>query len=95
MVALADRNRLRILSVMARLQEQPRGELERSETQGICVCELQSISGAAQSKVSYHLRVLREAGIVRETQRGKWRFYAIDPDVSRGLMADLAELLGV
>ena len=69
--------------------------MERSETHGICVCELQSISGSAQSKVSYHLRVLREAGIVRETQRGKWRFYAIDPNVTRGLIADLAALLGV
>ena len=45
---------------------------------GICVCELQEQFGLGQSRTSYHLRVLREAGLVTEETRGKWSFYALD-----------------
>ena len=34
------------------------------DPRGICVCELQENLGLAQSKVSYHLRVLKEAGLI-------------------------------
>ena len=47
---------------------------------GICVCEFQEQFGLGQSRTSYHLRVLREAGLVTEEQRGKWSFYALDPE---------------
>lgn len=45
---------------------------------GICVCELQEQFGLGQSRTSYHLRVLKEAGLITEEQRGKWSFYALD-----------------
>ena len=61
---------------------------------GVCVCELQGLHGLAQSKVSYHLKVLREAGLVRETRRGKWSFYAIDQSAARAALAELGGLLG-
>ena len=38
---------------------------------GVCGCDFQEHFGLGQSKVSYHLRVLREAGLVREEARGK------------------------
>jgi ArsR family transcriptional regulator len=63
--------------------------------QGVCVCELQGLYGLAQSKVSYHLKVLREAGLVRETRRGKWSFYAIDQTAARAALAKLGGLLGL
>ncbi len=50
--------------------------------------------GLAQSKASYHLRVLREAGLVREERRGKWSFYTLDAESARGLLAELAARLG-
>ena len=48
---------------------------------GICDCEFQERFGLAQSKASRHLRVLKDAGLVREQTRGKWGFYAIDREV--------------
>ena len=61
---------------------------------GVCVCELQSLQGLAQSKVSYHLKVLRDAGLVREQRRGKWSFYAVDDDAAHEFAAALPRLLG-
>jgi len=48
-----------------------------------------------QSKVSYHVRKLREAGLVREQKRGKWSFYALDKDAAIGLLGELAAQLGI
>lgn len=45
-----------------------------------CVCELQDELGAAQSRLSFHLRVLREAGIVEDRRDGRWMYYRIVPD---------------
>ena len=67
----------------------------KGEPPGVCVCELQGLQGLAQSKVSYHLKVLREAGLVRETRRGKWSFYAIDQSAARAALAELGGLLGL
>lgn len=48
--------------------------------EGICVNEFQECFQLGQSKVSYHLRVLRETGLVREESRGKWSFYVLNRD---------------
>ena len=45
---------------------------------GICVCEFQEQFGLGQSRTSYHLRVLKDAGLVTEETRGKWTFYELD-----------------
>ena len=42
-----------------------------------CVCELQPVGGVAPNLLSYHLRVLREAGLVTATRRGRWIDYAL------------------
>lgn len=91
--ALADPTRLRMLSLIAQAQRCCRGQDPDAATDGVCVCELQRHFGLAQSKVSYHLRVLREAGFVRETRRGKWSFYAVEPTAAEKLLVDLAALL--
>jgi ArsR family transcriptional regulator, arsenate/arsenite/antimonite-responsive transcriptional repressor len=46
-----------------------------------CVCELQPVSAVTPGLLSYHLRVLREAGLVRATRRGTWVDYTIAPDL--------------
>ncbi len=61
---------------------------------GICVCELQEQFGLGQSRTSYHLRVLREAGLVTEETRGKWSFYELDRRALAGLLRDLGTLAG-
>ena len=62
---------------------------------GICVCEFMDYYGMGQSKVSYHLGKLKEAGLVREERRGKWSFYSLNGEVARQLLAEAAERLGV
>jgi ArsR family transcriptional regulator, arsenate/arsenite/antimonite-responsive transcriptional repressor len=62
--ALSDETRLEIIELL-------RGG-ER------CVCELTDTLDAAQSRLSFHLRVLKEAGIVRDRKDGRWVHYELD-----------------
>ena len=96
--ALADPIRLRMLAQMTAAQccRGPAAPgIFGGGPEGICVCELQSLYDLAQSKVSYHLKVLREAGLVHETKRGKWSFYAVDQNAARAALAGLGGLLGL
>ena len=45
-----------------------------------CVCDLQSALQAAQSRLSFHLRVLKDAGLVHDRRDGRWSYYALRPD---------------
>ncbi|HWI52875.1 MAG TPA: metalloregulator ArsR/SmtB family transcription factor [Symbiobacteriaceae bacterium] len=65
------------------------------ESEGICVCEFQELYGLGQSKVSYHLRILKDAGLVIEETRGKWTFYKINARTAREMLGWLQEQLRV
>ena len=45
-----------------------------------CVCELQESLDIAPNLLSYHLRILREAGLVETTRRGRWVDYRLSAD---------------
>jgi ArsR family transcriptional regulator, arsenate/arsenite/antimonite-responsive transcriptional repressor len=45
-----------------------------------CVCELMSALDAAQSRLSFHLRVLRDAGLVTDRRDGRWVYYTLCTD---------------
>ena len=45
-----------------------------------CVCDLQEGLEAAQSRLSFHLRVLKEAGLVTDRKEGRWSYYSIVPE---------------
>lgn len=64
--ALSDETRLAILEMLR--------DGER------CVCDLQADLDAAQSRLSFHLKVLREAGLVVDRKDGRWSYYSITPD---------------
>lgn len=64
--ALGDETRLQILATLRN------GEC--------CVCDLTDACGAAQSRLSYHLRVLKEAGILLDRRDGRWSYYCIAPE---------------
>jgi ArsR family transcriptional regulator, arsenate/arsenite/antimonite-responsive transcriptional repressor len=64
--ALSDETRLEIV-----------GLLRKGER---CVCELTDTLDAAQSRLSFHLRVLKDAGIVRDRKDGRWVHYELVPD---------------
>lgn len=61
---------------------------------GICVCELQEQFGLGQSRTSYHLRVLKEAGLVTEEIRGKWTFYELNRETLGNTVGILQGLVG-
>ena len=43
-----------------------------------CVCDLADALDAAQSRLSFHLKTLRDAGIVRDRKAGRWVYYTLD-----------------
>jgi ArsR family transcriptional regulator len=45
-----------------------------------CVCELQDQLDVAQSRLSFHLKVLRDAGLVQDRKEGRWSYYSIIPN---------------
>jgi ArsR family transcriptional regulator len=97
--ALSDPIRVRMLSMMA----EGRGCCDFSDSgvpagegeEGICVCEFEEAFSMGQSKVSYHVKKLKDAGLVREERHGKWTFYSLDRKVARSLLADAERHLGV
>jgi ArsR family transcriptional regulator len=72
--ALSDQTRLSILE-----------RLRRGER---CVCELTDALDAAQSRLSFHLRVLKDAGLVTDRREGRWMYYTVDAET----LAEVAEL---
>lgn len=77
--ALSDPIRLRILDLIEAGYEQ----LNVSPpviccSGGVCVCDIQDLMNMSQSKVSYHLRELKNANLLKETKVGKWNFYSIN-----------------
>ena len=63
--------------------------------QGICVCEFEEAFSMGQSKVSYHVKKLKDAGLAREERRGKWTFYSLEEEAARSLLADAEGHLGL
>ena len=43
-----------------------------------CVCDLQNVLEAAQSRLSFHLRTLKDAGLVSDRRDGRWIYYALN-----------------
>jgi ArsR family transcriptional regulator len=44
-----------------------------------CVCELTSSLGLAQSRLSFHLKVMRQAGLISAREEGRWVYYRLEP----------------
>ncbi|KAB8314302.1 winged helix-turn-helix transcriptional regulator [Tolypothrix campylonemoides VB511288] len=51
--------------------------IELLRTKELCVCDLCDALGVSQSKLSFHLKSLREAGLVRSRQEGRWIYYSL------------------
>ena len=54
-----------------------------------CVCKLQEQIPIAGNLLSYHLKVLREAGLVTTSRRGRWVDYALADDAAARMRAAL------
>lgn len=77
--ALADSTRMRIMLLVLK--------------QELCVCELESVLGMEQSRISHALRILRDAALIEERRDGRWIFYRAARDLPAGLLAYLKEAL--
>ncbi|MER7661041.1 MULTISPECIES: metalloregulator ArsR/SmtB family transcription factor [unclassified Streptomyces] len=75
---LADPLRLRIVTLLAR------------ET--LCTTHLVEETGARQTNLSNHLKVLREAGVVETEPCGRFTYYRLRPDVIDALAGQFADL---
>ena len=64
--ALADRHRVKILN-----------RLVSAGGEAVCVCDFEEMLGLGQSTVSYHLKLLLDAGIVEREKRGSYAYFSI------------------
>jgi ArsR family transcriptional regulator, arsenate/arsenite/antimonite-responsive transcriptional repressor len=64
--ALSDETRLQIVQILS--------DGER------CVCDLQDSLDAAQSRLSFHLKKLKDAGLVEDRKQGRWSYYSLNAE---------------
>ncbi len=74
--ALSDETRLKIVRLLSGGEQ--------------CVCDLQSSLRAAQSRLSYHLKTLKDAGLVVDRPDGRWVHYSLNQEA----LEELREILG-
>lgn len=80
--ALADPKRLELLKLIGQ-----RGS--------VCVCDLVDEMAMPQSKLSYHLKILLNAGLVTREAKGTWSYYALeDAEMERLLPEELVHMIG-
>jgi ArsR family transcriptional regulator len=58
----------------------------------VCVCEIESQFSLSQPTISHHLKLLREAALVRAEQRGLWSYYSVRAESLAPLLGYLASL---
>src|SRR4051812_20993220 len=75
--ALADPVRLRLLSMIAAVDE-------------VCSCDLLEPLGKAQPTVSHHTRALSDAGLITGEKRGRWVYWRVVPEQVEALRQALA-----
>ena len=76
--ALADRHRVKVLN-----------RLLAAGGEAVCVCDFEDMLGLKQSTVSYHLKLLLDAGIVTREKRGSYAYFSLAP----GAIEQVRELL--
>jgi len=57
-----------------------------------CVCELIEALKLSQSLLSFHLKVLKDAGLVRDRREGRWAYYALNAETIEAVGDFIREL---
>ncbi len=82
--ALSDPIRQRILRMLI---SHERGESQgwccTSPAEGVCNCDIVSALSLLQSRVSYHMKELADAGVIKEKSKGKWKYYSLNRETLR------------
>ena len=73
--ALADETRLQIIDCLLESEQ--------------CVCDLTDFLHIGQSRLSFHLKILKDAGILKDRREGRWIYYALEEDALQELSAVL------
>jgi ArsR family transcriptional regulator len=79
-MALTKTNSKKLVTLFHALSDETRLEIVRRLGSGEkCVCDLQDQLDAAQSRLSYHLKLLKDAGLVSDRRDGRWVHYSLVP----------------
>ncbi len=76
--SLADETRLRILNLLG--------------DRDFCVCELQDILQMSEPRISRHVRILKEAGLLSYRKKGKWVYYSLNKTEGKDLLLSYLQL---
>jgi len=77
--AISDKNRLKIIDLLS--------------CGKMCVCKITENLNLSQPNISHHLKVLKEAGLIKSTKRGKWVDYELKLEKLERLQLDLGEII--
>ena len=77
---LSDATRARIALLVAREKE-------------LCVCELTCALDEIQPKISRHLALLRESGLLADRRQGQWIYYRLHPDLPKWVIKMMQTML--
>lgn len=86
--ALGDPTRLKILDLL-RARGKSCCDLIARDERGLCACDIETAVGLSQAAISHHMSLLRRAGLVEATKRGRWMFYRRN----EAALANLAEAI--
>ena len=80
-LALSDAIRLQILELLVEGRGSVCCSPENPEApNGVCACDLLLKLDLASSRLSYHMKELREAGLTQEQKRGRWIYYTLNQE---------------
>ena len=79
--ALSDETRLRILKTISHMNT-------------LCECNLVPEFGLTQPTISYHLKVLREAGLITSQRKGQWVYHQVNEKAVLVAVRRLSEIAG-
>ena len=92
-MAAAKKNPERIARWFHALADETRlGIVDRLRAGERCVCDLTGDLEASQSRLSFHLKTLKDAGIVTDRREGRWVYYALNGD-TMAAMEDFVKTL--
>ena len=92
-LALSDPLRLHILDLLAAGRNNPCWSPDIPELPtAMCATDLQHMLGdIGGSKLAYHLKELREAGLVQEHKQGKWVYYLLNEAVLQAFLSQVQQ----
>lgn len=83
------------VSLFHALSDETRLEiLERLKDGEQCVCDLTDALKTGQSRLSFHLKVLKDVGLITDRPEGRWTYYSLNAEVLEELIEMIQSLQG-